>query len=972
MNNSRWNILSVEEPNAFRISRPPPSFGSQQSSTHNEDNASNDPKGPNVNYARLAQDLPYPPIQAFEPASWLASSDLSSASFNAHDFLQRVLSPKYDKASRPSQLPVLEEAFDADAALAALDTVESALRKKREIAKREEDMARDELRKALHLCSKKREHLTRTADAVTGSISSVNEVGRQAVSALGGDVSHLKSLCERLATLQDARDLVALLTGSTHELNAVRVSKLLTDARQCIDDNGLAALLSEKDMNIAREETRRCEKDLASSIYSWMRNAVDIGNAQVVRECAMAADELHISDQFIDAYISHAFSFEHTNDGTALDELDPYDGRDPGYALEQFKLVSWEASNSLNEAIPTIRESFSDPMRPLAAVLRVLSEKKVLTEAEKILHSFLRRIHGKDENNESPDHAQVSIGRSSVERIKSLSVSDEREHWRETAKRRAFERKKFLNVCTELLKYVSKLKAELLAQCHIPRMDPIDEVFKKNGDIYLRFIGRWVSEYLMCEKSWLDEQFGTAFFEITRIETHISRLAPKEKGDVDAYHRYRAFYGAISLQYMDMTKSAIRSANESLRRITSVLSILVIRNSSENLDFDYGNQSIRRQSSSNFDAARRVKLQLSNDRGESFPSLSAENEAETCFEESDDANQNSGGPDELKKVLREILDGLVMSYLANSETILQAATHLLPVSKSDAQMQELWENGASPFTAYMSSIHVLTRSNEMLDEFLLTLETCDTLSPGQETIVLSWADLSAYVPEETREVLHRDLTTGLSDLALEAQVGVKAAVAAVRARLVEILSSTAARQVYSSIQSFATPTMGNDESMADRASLEIESSPAFIKASAFMEQQLQSALSNVQNRNRIFVVSELGNVTKEVVLRMWCNCKGPISVAGALQLIADGRAMRRVFQKSQISAANVDCLPTVGQLFLESADGLWKCVESKSLADVEANILIALLRKREDCTSERVVKVCQSLGASFDSVGSMV
>lgn len=982
MHGPRWNILSVEEPNAFRIAHPPPDLDPQPHPSSQRDPnlpfTSDFAAPPHPTFARPAKNFARTQSHPVEPASWLASADLSSQSFSAHDFLQRVLSPKQDKTSRPTQIPVLDDTFDADVALATLDTVESALRKKRNIAKREEDVARDELRKALDLSAKSREQLVRTADTVSTNVSASGGVVRQAANVLSSDVGALKALTDKLASLQDARDLVSLLTVSTNELDAVRVSRFLASAHKHVDDGSLASLLSEEDMDVAREEVQRCQGELAASIHKWMKGAVDSGNIHVMRECAMAAEELGISQQFTDSYISHAFAFERTTSAQRLQD-EEFDSLDPADALEKFRVVCWEASNTLGEIIPTVCEVFPKPSRALASVIRRLLEKKAIGMADAIMSAFLRgsekvtSAHGRKDEKLSPDLTDVPLGRRSMEMMKSLAIADAKENWRETARRTAAERKKFLIVSTKILKYITKLKAELFIQCRVPGAEHVDMLFAEIPDPCYVFASHWVSKYLAFEKAWLDEQFGTAFFDITRIEAHMPRLAPRETSDAEVYHRYRSFYSHISSQYQDMTASAIECTYESLCRVTTVLSHMsdsaTVKNgdvptsatrghsANEHNDQQKGGKS---QDGKTTSGSTNGGQQLSSTdlEAEKMPSLSDVHQFEEHPCESID----------LKQVLRGIMDSLVMTYLANSETILQAATHLLPVSESDAEMQQLWVSGASPLTAYMQAVDTLSKSNEVLDEFLLTVEPSDHISDISSPTMTPYSDPGSHISRDTRELLHRELATGLYDLGVEAQCGVRAAISAVRVRLSAILSTPVAREIYKSLRSLDSLPTSTDENESAKANLELEASPAFLSASAFIEQQLQSILQSLHSTNREYVLFELSIITKEVVLECWCNCDGPISVAGALQLVADGRVMMRMFENHRECSTNVDCLPAIGQLFLESAEGLWKCVEARSLANVEAKVLVELLKKREDRHLERVVKVCQSLGASLEEL----
>lgn len=926
----------------------------------------------------MPQDFPSTPTHPFEPASWLASADFSSPSFSAHDFLQRVLSPEYDKASRPTQIPVLDDAFDADAALAALDTVESALRKKRQVARREEEVARDELRKALHLSAKKRETLLHTADTVSANITTFSSIGRQAAGQLNADASVLKALADKLASLQNARDLVSLLAVNGNELDAVRVSKLLSSARKHIEDGSLASLLSPDDMAVARQETERCETELVTSIHDWMRVAVDSGNNQVVRDCAQAAEELNVFQQFIDSYISRTVSFEDGGPKNS-NKADEFDSHQPDTAVAQFQVVCWETSSSVGEIIPTVCDSFSKPARPLASVLRVLLERKVIPTAEAILTSFLNRsedettVAGRRSRDiASSDSVYPPIGRSSMERMKSLAISDGKENWRETTRRAAIERKKFLTVCTGIFKSIAKLKADLFAQCRERCGGDVDVLFTAGSDPTFAFAKRMIPEYLRSERAWLDEQFGTAFFDITRIEAHVPRLAPRQTSDADVYHRYRAFYSRISSQYSDMTKSAIQSTYESLCRVATLLMNAADRGVKSS-------QKISPQKSSKLATSNCSPSDRSNAQGSESPlpnkgspqsggSLYSEADNRSSLGDMHQFRKRACDANDPKQILREFLNGLLMSYLANTETILQAATHLLPVSEADAQMVDLWVSGASPLAAYMQAVDILARSNGLVHEFLRTLESPCHFSEDSSPTQSFCTDLSILAPQETRDLLHRELTAGLFDLGVEAQVGVKAAVAAVRARLSAMLSEPSATIIYRTIHNVARMASANVDSISTKAGLEMDASPAFMSASTFIEQQLQSVLSSVQGCNREFVISELSITTKEAVLQCWCDCDGPISVSGALQLVSDGRAMMRVFQNHRKSASTLECLPAVGQLFLESADGLWKCVESKSLANVDAKTLIELLKKRDDLHLERVVKVCQSLGASLQEL----
>lgn len=978
MHPGRGNLASGEEPNAFRIARALHKFGAPPSSLNKDSRYAYGPEhgiAPPSTFSRVAPEFQQSKSHPFEPASWLVAPDLSSPSFSAHDFLQRALFQKYD-ASRPSHLPVLGDSFNADAALAALDTVESGLRRQRDISKREEDQARDELRKVLHLSVKKKEQLARAADKVSTNLSTLGDPGRQAALSLSADVSTLRTTANELAMLQDTRDLVSLLTTESSELDIVRVSRLLSKAGSHFEDGSLASALREDEYVIAREEIERCKRELASCLDSWMRNAVDSGSHAVVKECATAAEELHISTSFIEAYISYVFCLDHAGHGgnpSALKSIERMDSRD---LLQKLRLASWETVNSIGDMMPSILQSFNDASRALVALLHLLSERKVIPIADQAMNSILAKIETDIplDNDDiygfvSSNSTKNSSARDSIEMMRSLTVTENAEERVEKTDLANTKRIQDLTICAEVFKSVCKLRKDLLVQCSIPESNQSRIFQGLQSDPFISFIRKWISGYLKREQSWVDQQFGVAFYGTTRIESQVPRLAPREDSDAAAYHRYRSFYSQISSKYLQMTRKAIESAHESLSRMVVLLnSVLSIESLSLSDTMAYF------QELQHCAIDPKPLSQLCQQHGNVCKTRADETHAEMAPGEKTGPSGNISAKSkhiiaEISEALREILDGLVMCYLANAETILQAASHLLPISEADARTNELWANGVSPLTAYMQAVEVLLQSNGVLSDFLLTLELADHVSQLSTRSLNSGDELRVYIPSSTRERIHRDLATGLSDLGAEAQSGVRAAVASVRARLFAVLSSPDAMHAYTSKNYDHLREYHEDrDRVPSTLGMEVEPSPIFINASTFVEQQLHAVLANVHTANREFVVSELSMITKETVLKHWCSCIGPFTITGALQLIADGRAMARIFHNHRHITCAIDCLPAVGQLYLESPDELWTCVESKSLSGLEARILIELLKKREDHNVDQVVKVCQSLGASLDEL----
>ena len=948
----RRPVASVVEPNAFRMSRPPPS----REPLLSEDV---DPSG-------AFRDSEFPA----DPPSWLSIKDLSSPNFSAHDFMQKALAQRFDITPRQSQLPALQDDFDADAALAALDTVETALRRIRQSSLREESAARDELRNALHFATKKRHSLLSTAETVSTNVSSHGEAGTAATNGLTEDLASLTRHSARLTELKDARDMLAMLTIETSELDAVRVSRLLARARALFNDSSLTRLLSPEDAKVADEELSRCENDLTASIFEWMRTAVDSNNnSTVVRDCAQAATNLEVDDRFIEEYINHAFTF---NDVPV--EISPTSTEHD--VMETFQNASWEASNMLKEAVPIVLDSFQDPVKPLATLLRVLSEKKIIRAADTILDSAYAKVCTHDDPDEEQAVASSSTSNSqaaaastgggllSAEQRRSLTNSEPNSFCQEKTKKNSAAQKYYLETTADLFRSLTRVMKELFDICQTPGAEDVERSFQAMPDPYQVFTEKNIPQYLDTEKRWIEDQLGVAFAEVARIEIQTPRLAPRKKSDADAYHRFRSFYGHISATFCHMTHQAIKSTWQCLSRIVSVLCSVPV-SKFRNKD----NKFLKDPS----DASKDI---LTGDLGKGASSKSGcgqheSNPVELQVEDDSeddswkDSSNEPGSPKYTQAVLREILDNLVMNYLANAETTLQAATHLLPVCDEDAKSPELWISGASPVTAYMQTIEILSQSNEVIDEFLLNINPTDLEDNPVSPSTNAQPKVAQFVSLEAREVLHGELTSGLADLGAEAQVGVRAALDALKLRLAAMLSPERANELYTANGNGGGGSGGSLQEPESTQISDLEPTHVFMTVATFIEQQLQSVMSTASGGNRDFVVSEIAQITQEAVLDCWCYCEGPFSIPGALQLIADGKIMKTVFQNRGSAAENLDCLQAIGQLFLESPDGLWTCVETKALANVDARIVSTLLQKRGDWNSHRVVKVCQSLGASI-------
>lgn len=947
--------------------------------------------------------------------SWLPSTDLESSNFDAQHFLQRVL-------SNLRRGTTTKDHFDAKAVLEALDTVESALRRRRDAALRDEQAAREDLRNALNALSKRHDLLLQTAQTVSRNVATLGDAGSQGATALRSDLSALRTALTRLTELQDARDFIALLSRlDASELGAVRVSKLLKNSRSLLETEKLALMSPTFDALRARKEIQRYEQELASSIFDCMKTAVDQKSTRLIANCTAAAEQLGVSERFVEVYLRHLFSFDNqgqiaagstafetSKSTTSKAHASPSAPSSSSGVLEPFRAACCESVSFVQNHAGMVVKSFSDARRPLATMLKSIADRKVLVVTESILSTLMESIRASEQRLQNlklsssdaslvNDLTNASWRRSSLGRMRSLAISDSKEKWRDHLQDVSDERRRYLIVCADVFTSLNKLKLDLFNACHVaPGISDIREAFTTMKDPYISFIECHLGRFLEIQKTWMDDQLGTAFFDITRIDMHAPRLAPREKSNVDVYHRYRAFYGLVSSSFLDMTRRAIQSTHESICRTVSVFSSVLTNDGKGSMQVVLkakpGNSKLGTMRKDEKDILKRQFSGYEEDGLVDSMRKCEQNDQEADKEqfqqqlvtEPRDGVCSSG---EMKAFVRELLGNLVMNYLANVETLLQAATHLLPVCEADAKMAQLWMSGASPLTAYTQAIEILAKSNELVDEFVMCLNNTNPQSSsfdlagigldddvnGEEATVVSKKSLIQLVPLEIRQVLHEELASGLQDLSAEAQIGVQAAISSLRARLFAMLTTKQATGVYTIKEesdekaiSSALGGLGGVIGFDDLAEVSVgaEPSEAFISASTFVEQQLQSVVSSMSGENKEFVISEMCAVTREAVLDCWCHIDGVVCTSGALQMMEDGKTMARVFREHVAAANMLKFLPVVGQMYLEAPEDLWCYVDSPALSTIDAGIICRLLNKREDFDSAQVTKVIQFLGTA--------
>eukprot|EP00178_Gracilaria_changii_P005462 TRINITY_DN18_c0_g1_i1.p1 TRINITY_DN18_c0_g1~~TRINITY_DN18_c0_g1_i1.p1 ORF type:complete len:975 (+),score=125.62 TRINITY_DN18_c0_g1_i1:13597-16521(+) len=963
-------LESSKEPQAFRIRRPSNRESAIYSNSPLPQESSPLTK---FNFRREREHFQ-------EPTSWLERSELTSESFDAHDFLQRSILQRHDRnGTKIPHLPLLDSSVEADTALAMLDTVETTLRAHRDESIKEELLARDRLKRALHASSTKREELSTTALKVRANVVTFGAAGKQAVKALQEGVLSLNEHIASLALLVEARDLLALLTDQASELDALHVSKLLAKASKILGGESIRKRLSANEREKAKSEVHACQKELIDSIFIWMREGVATAKTVIVRDCALAASELGVYNRFVQEYISHVVSNEQLASSCNILPSDTTG------ILKHFKQTCSDAISIFRRLISAIVDAFSDPSLPLRVLVRLITEKVVFPRAIEIVNETKKFVeNGSNQDRLKSYKAQKSeewhtISRSS----KHLSLNTESldtsipkasEYDDRIQKNEQLEKKKYLVLSAAVFKVLASYRSDVQRICRDLGRKVADSVFATGENPVDEFVYRQAPIYLELEKKWIDDQLAIAFLDISYIESSLPPLAPTEHCDPQIFHQYARLYTAIIAKFKDMTSTAIDFSSESIDRLSDISLAFtqglfqgIMQNCSETENqyptgFVMGcTKSDMHVSSSSLDI---MESRLADQRGHSKSAVNAGSE------DSAPVSVHQKLTVLVRDVTNNILRSLMMIYVANAETVLQAAAPLLPICEEDAVREELWRHSSSPLTAYAAAVEKLSQANELMAKFLLNLKNIANGVKDPQIMIDAEINLCHLVSQETRDVLHTELTSGLSDLGAEAEQGITSAIRAMGLRLAVILSAPGAAISYSSLEDHHCQALSGsfEESRVPTGTAKPKPSKAFVEVCSFLEHQIRFIVRNIKGCNREFILSEIGALTRDAVLKCWCSCPSQISLTGAIQMIADSRIVLKAFENHVMSVEAVRCLPSLAQLFLETPEGLWACIENTTLANVDARILVGFLRRRPDSRSRDVIRICQSLGATEEEL----
>lgn len=911
----RGRARSGEEPVAFRRvpAGEPTTVGSDWELALGPRSSDAPTRSSRYNSAALARDL----------------SGATAPDFNCTNFVRRLLAELND---RPTAAPrVMDGSLDADAALAALDAVEFMLQRRRDLAVRDEAGARDALRQELHGALRQRDEVTRAADAVAEALPGARARASGAAGALDKAVAPLAKLVARRARLATARDTVRLLDGGG--LNIVRASEILALLRKEERKGTIARVLDEEDAERAKGELRRCEDELAARL----------DGVGMLRECAMAAHNLEREDDFIGRVVERQPVFALVAPIVSRTALERGDDAGAAELVGVLAGVRWECASALRNFVAVAMASFPNPVLALGAFVGRLVGDRLLGTATHVLVS----IRG----------YETEVGRRAAE----MRIAMENEM--EDSDRMVRKCEEADDVClavgrrvvyctTGIVKTLTSAVHELIELCLNAETRPVNK-FGKDGKVadavsngaamrhfsgsfaeLRQFVQRQQRGYAVLEKQWVERKVAKVFVQIAAIDTYASQLNHVVVSDADAFNRYRARFSKTASHFVDMTKRSIASSLESLQRAsTMVMLALQVDSLLKAGDVE--------------STTHASEVDTESAAGESNERATSNQDTEVAIYEQD----------ELKTLISSIAHGLVQTYLTNSETLLQAASHLLPNSRNAANQYEVWSSGSSPMSSYVEAIGALSKADAYMHRFLSDVVLDDvTIEPLSLAPVEN--DVLTSIQVRIRTEARHELIRGLKRLALDTRLGVEAAASAAGVQVAAMLATPGALDAYTDVAR-APPRGGIGRGLhrVSRSGLETEPTMPFVTASLFVERQLQASRIALCRNNAEYVGVVLAERVRDVVIQHWAVCRGPFSKLGALLLMVNARAMVRAFATSAKGAAVISVLSVLAQLHFDSGDEIWAALEGGGLARLGASTILKVLEKRQDLEERTVRKI---------------
>lgn len=934
-----------------------------------------------------------------------AAFDIASAAatdFSAHAHAVAILQ---------RQAPQLMQARDADTALAALDAVESAIRQQRDAARREEGEARDALRRALQSSSKTKANAMLDADQAEQSLAFVTEMAKTASRTLSALVDPFRVAKNDKAQLKTANELFMLLVGQS-KVDIVRAAELLAIAKEALRSDDQAIKLFDADVEIlelARVKLTACIHDLQCNLTdAVVRGAVTM-DASTIRTCMAAAAflgrdvESSVTDAVVDAFASagdaphssppsrilhrhvrqglgpspvsttafpattNSFgklaALQDENDLTSNRgaQLHPNASNDIATDGDNFNVSKTvtpvrtahaETLRIVEEFIVKVKLAFPDPASACLRLVQKLVEVRIAGAAAAVLDELEHEVNLRDAAVEAAMDKLAEKKRDPTSSSSPIATVDARRAFQRSSVKAAAAKKHYLDSLALLSSLTAVAENDLYSM--ISSFNVPSSSFYNTINVAHKPLQRHFAHYYEMESRWIDRQVRAAFADVDRMESQAPGSPQSVPFASEAYHRYRIYYLHIASRFPQMTKVAIRSCLESLRRCF--------------LRF------VAPEPSDNNGYCRQLGIKTC-----TIDRTANQNCAAGSGDPSETSIDYAGGPGELHcasrrlcMLLHDLCDNLQSLHTVYSGILLAGAKKLLPENDVAAGQPEIWSSGSSPLAAYCKVIRYLLESNNLLDMFFDELEVSqsasthkiskDVFSDFSKSIDVGLSDV---FKEDARVQLRAKLRSDLHHLATDAQSGIQVATCAVGARLLALIDTEETNRMYSvpdvKLDDSSSQYLSNEDSSFP---INVEPSMPFVTASAFLEQQLSVVRSSLTSPNLEFTVALFVREVYDTVLQCWRSLDGVVTVTGGLQMTADGRAIAQVLEPFG-KENDLWRLPAMGQVFLSTLSELSTVIETEPLARADATVLVHLLKKREDADDATVVAICASLTAAL-------
>jgi hypothetical protein len=617
---------ATSEPFAFRqwASVPPSSTGPAARRQESSPTSSSDRLSPVPAPASPPRSIRSSVSARFPPRT------ASSSSPPPHSTLALPQAPPLSPRSRArTALPASHAslAHDAAAALSALDTADADLRAARRICARNEDRARDLLRRSLHDAAAAGRKARSASDAAETGVASASSKGKVSIDNISAIVEPLRKTGVRREMLVTADGIVSLLAGDDN-IPIDRAAALIAEAINRVSPRSEAkvstpltspeALFDGDDevLRKARTTLHQCFLDiqttLTHAVVSAARSASIASelDPRLLHTCLIAAHALGgkpvhdlVLHAAIEALVANTSSIAvRGEDETSVSlqwrpsspgappspPASTYslssnrgggDEFDVSRVLEPLQVARDDAYRVLHDFVanstPT-HSSLTFPY-PLAFCLNLAKHlfislvsstaKSLLSSLERDVDQAAADLAAAVHDAQHQHRSNINASESGASSASSSTNAQLRNMCRIASERASRARRTYLNALASVSSILGMTECQLGADC-IAFGVPPDEAMQVLAQARSSLDAR-LSQYDTLETRWLTEQVRAAFTDVGRVESQApvtSLPGPTISNSYDAYHRYRVLYLHVAARLPQMTRRAVMCCHESLRR----------------------------------------------------------------------------------------------------------------------------------------------------------------------------------------------------------------------------------------------------------------------------------------------------------------------------------------------------------------------------------------------------------------------